>query len=227
MTQQRTLTKPAVLDLSLPFDPARFPSSDSSKTSCRLTVLQVADGTRPAGMEIALGNHVGTHIDAPSHLIPGGAAIDTLPLGLFTGTGVVLGLPRGANEPVTAADLEATHAVEDADDIVFISSGWDVRFGTPEYATHHPYLTEGAAHWLISKHVRLVGMDVQSVDLGHSLRPPGFAYTSLRLLLAAGIPVVHSLANLPGLSGRRCELSAVPIGFTGADGAPTRAFARI
>ncbi|GAA3942855.1 cyclase family protein [Microbacterium soli] len=208
-----------VIDLSLPFDPDVYPSLD-------LTVTHEADGTRPGGMEFRLGNHIGTHLDAPSHLVPGAATIDQLPLELFVGEGVVLDLPRGENEAVTASDLEGTDMVRAGGDIVFVGTGWDARVGQPEYASHHPYLSEDAAHWLVEHEVRMVGMDVQSVDLGHSLRAEGFRYTSLRILLEAGIPVLHSIARLGEVGTRRCMLAAAPIGFLGADGAPARAYAQ-
>ena len=219
MTSNSVRGDTGTVALSMPFDPDLY-------GALKLTVTHAADGTRSGGMLFEFGNHIGTHLDAPSHLVPGAASIDQLPIDQFVGSGAVLHLPRGPNEAVTPDDLERTKMVEEIGDIVFIGTGWDAWFGKPEYASHHPYLSEDAARWLIDRKVRMVGMDVQSVDLGHSLRREGFTYTSLRLLLEAGIPVLHGLANLDKIGNRRCELTAAPICFVGADGAPTRAFAR-
>lgn len=39
--------------------------------------------------ELNLGSHTATHVNAPSHMIPGGATLDDLPLNAFCGRAVV------------------------------------------------------------------------------------------------------------------------------------------
>ncbi|KAF8870881.1 hypothetical protein BD779DRAFT_1578461 [Infundibulicybe gibba] len=39
-----------------------------------------------------MGSHTGTHIDAPSHFIPGGKTIDQIPLSLLIGPALVINL---------------------------------------------------------------------------------------------------------------------------------------
>lgn len=214
-----------LIDLSHPFDPELQP--DPGPTGLRLERLKTVAHDGVNTMYIGLGNHIGTHIDAPLHLIEEGAAVDELPLDTYYGTAAVLDLRREQNEGVTAQDLAGAKPTVEPGDIVVIHSGWGDRLGTPQYASHHPYLTDDAAHWLVRSGVRLVAMDVQSVDLPHSLRPPGFRYTSLRTLLAAGIPVAHSLTNLEPVAGRRVQVFCLPVNFRGADGAPVRIVAQV
>lgn len=214
-----------LIDLSHPFDPDLY--RDRGPSGLRLERLKTVEHDGVNTMHIGLGNHIGTHIDAPLHLIEKGAAVDELPLDTYCGTAAVLELRRERNEGVTAEDLADAEPTVERGDIVVIHSGWGDKAGTPEYASHHPFLTDDAARWLVQAGVCLVAMDVQSVDLPHSLRPPGFRYTSLRTLLAAGIPVAHSLTNLELVGGRRVQFFCLPINFRGADGAPVRVVAKL
>ena len=50
--------------------------------------------------------HSGTHIDAPAHVVEGTAFMDEVPLPHFFGTGVVVSIPKGKWEVITAEDLE-------------------------------------------------------------------------------------------------------------------------
>jgi arylformamidase len=212
-----------VLDLSLPYDP---PLNAGSAQRYSWSEVHTAKDHGVAGCHISLFNHLGTHVDAPLHLVPGGRSVDQYDPQTWIGPAVVVHLPRGENEEVSAPDLrDAVEIV--SGDMVLICTGWDRRRFDPEYASHHPYLSVDAAEYLVERGVRVVGMDVQSVDLGHSLRPEGFRYTSLRALLEAGVPVLHSLANLDQLAGMRVTVSVAPINFAGLDGSPVRAMALI
>ncbi len=44
---------------------------------------------------VSLGTHTGTHVDAPSHLLPDGAPLDGLALDRFVGMGTVVKDPQG------------------------------------------------------------------------------------------------------------------------------------
>jgi arylformamidase len=217
-----------IFDLSQPFDSAHQSGSlGSDPAALRVEALKTVAEDGLNSLKITFGNHQGTHIDAPLHLIEGGTSVDGLPASAYCGSAVVIVVPKRENEGVTVVDLLNADPAIVAGDIVVLCTGWGDRAGTPEYASHHPFLTEEAARWLVNARVRLVGMDVQSVDLPHSLRPPGFRYTSLRTLLSAGIPVLHSLANLEAIAGKRVQIFCAPINFTGADGAPARVVAEV
>ena len=51
--------------------------------------------------------HSTTHVDVPAHVIENTPFLDEIPLHCFFGTGVVVSIPKGKWETVTAADLEA------------------------------------------------------------------------------------------------------------------------
>jgi len=216
-----------LVDLSYPFDPGLFPNQPGKPVNLEIRPINTLECSGVNTLEITLGNHIGTHIDAPLHLIDGGDSIDRLPLETFYGPAVVVDVPKGLNEAIEPGDLESAEPSVGAGDIALICTGWGGRVTEAAYASHHPYLTEAAAAWLVARDVRMVGIDVQSVDLPHSLRPQGFRYTSLRVLLTHGIPVVHSLTRLEEIRGRRVTLICMPIIFRGADGVPVRAVAHV
>ena len=218
----------AIIDLSQPFDAAhQSPSHGNDPAALRVEPLKTVERDGLNSLRITFGNHLGTHVDAPLHLINGGASVDELPVEAYCGSAVVVAIPKQENEGVTVADLVNATPPIAVGDIVVICTGWGKRAGTLEYASHHPFLTDEAARWLVDTRARLVAIDVQSVDLPHSMRPAGFRYTSLRTLLSAGIPVLHSLANVESVSGRRVQLFCAPINFTGADGTPARVVAQV
>jgi kynurenine formamidase len=181
------------------------------------------DGINTMILEVA--DHVGTHIDAPIHIIEGGAGIADLPLERCFGPGVVLDVRRGPDEAVTVEDLAGAEPCIEEGDIVLLDTGWSGYVGTPDYSQHHPYLDEAAAGWLVDRGVSMVGIDASSVDMPHSLRPSGFKHGTLRVLLEAGVPALHGLANLGAVRGQRCTIAAFPIVFAGADAGPARVVA--
>ena len=55
-----------------------------------LQTLQTSDSADFSMMEYKGGTHLGTHVDAPIHFVPGGKTIDQLSLDCFAGDGVVV-----------------------------------------------------------------------------------------------------------------------------------------
>jgi kynurenine formamidase len=214
-----------LVDLSHPFDPDG--PVNKKKNQLEIRTVKTVEGDGVNTREIMFDNHIGTHVDAPLHLIAGGASVDQLPLDVFCGTAIVLDIPCGQNGAIGRAEMENAGQEIRRGDIVVVHTGWGDKIGDSDYASHHPYLTEDGAEWLAEKGVRMVGMDVQSVELPHSLRQKNFRYTSLRILLTHGIPAIHNLTNLEQIKNRRVKIFALPINFRGADGAPARVVAEL
>lgn len=94
------------------------------------------DGFRETRLE--LFSHVGTHMDAPAHMLSSGATLDTLPVSAFMGTAWVLdaGGYEGKIPP------EALDAFPGAD-FLLVSTGWEARWNTREYFGAYPTLSAG------------------------------------------------------------------------------------
>lgn len=184
-------------------------------------------------------HHTSTHINAPIHLVQGAEGVGQLELDHFFGSGIVLSVPKGKWELVTAEDLEALNAEINPGDIVLINTGWHVNYtDSQEYFGHSPGLSKDAAEWLLEKKVKLVGVDTPQVDhpLATSLAPHRNGPTMKRLaneykaetgrealddypdwnpahktLLQAGVPTIENVGgDLNEVSGRRVTIQANP-----------------
>jgi arylformamidase len=176
--------------------------------------------------EIRMVVHVGTHLDAPSHFIPDGPAIDQIPLGRLHGQGVVWPVRRQVGEAIGPDDLGGASPAAQPGDMVLLDTGWSRWFGTAAY-DDHPWLSEAAATWLADRQVGLVGMDLPTPDLPVPRRPAeGFGWPVHKILLSRGVLIAEHLTGLGPLSGRRVEIVIGALNVEGADGAPARILAR-
>lgn len=175
--------------------------------------------------KVAMGAHVGTHLDAARHFFPDGHTIDQYPPEAFVGAGVVLDVPRTGPSAVTAEHLEQAGPAIEPGDLVFIRFGYGERFAEDCYH-EHPYLDLDAADFLVERRVRLVGTDTLTPEIPGAFRCDGFDFPIHRRLLGHGILVAENLgAGLGAVVGRRLTLGVVPLRILEADGAPAVAFA--
>lgn len=170
----------------------------------------------------SLPAHSGTHVDAPAHVLRGGASLADLPLSRFAGPGVVLDVRARPGLPVTEADilphLEWLRAQAPA--FALLRTGDAERWGQPGYFIGGAHLTPEAALLLAGQGLSGIGLDAASADAHGSRQLPAH-----RALLGAGLLLVE---NLRGLE------QPPPAGFTflclpvlGLDGSPVRAAALV
>jgi arylformamidase len=159
---------------------------------------------------VSLGTHVGTHIDAPRHMITGGRALSEYPPGRFIGRGVlVAGFQLAA---VERADVQPG-------DIVLCRTDMSKRYREPVYFEDYPVMSEQVADYLIAKQPSMVGVDTCSVD-----NQDGFPIH--KKLLAADILIIENLTNLAELAEKAFKVYALPLKLE-LDGAPARVVAEL
>ncbi|HEY5529355.1 MAG TPA: cyclase family protein [Thermoleophilia bacterium] len=110
--------------------------------------------------------HVSTHADSPIHVIPNEWSTEQIPLDYYFGTGVVVDVgPKGKWESITDEDLEKATPKIEKGDIVIIHTHMHAKFGDDkDYFARSPGLVPSAAHWLVDKGVKAVGVDQQALD---------------------------------------------------------------
>jgi hypothetical protein len=118
-----------LFDLTMPFSEKTIPVPGHPCPRFEpLTTLE-DDGVRNTAMTISI--HTGTHIDAPSHFIADGAAIDEIPIDRFRRPGVRLDLRTLAEpgEPITLGHLKQAgfDPSESRGAILMLASGWSDR----------------------------------------------------------------------------------------------------
>ncbi len=165
------------------------------------------------GHSISMGTHTGTHIDAPSHMLPDGGNIDLFPLSQFIGRGLYVDATGGFSlATLQAADVRAG-------DIVVFDTGTAARFYEPDYFTRYPVMPLEIAKHLVEKKVAMVGVDTCSLD-----NTPEFP--NHKLLLDAHILAMENLTNLGALAGRDFTVYALPLNLS-LDAAPARVIAEV
>lgn len=171
--------------------------------------------------ELHLGTHTGTHIDAATHFIPGGATIDSYPLERFMLPGVVVPVVgMGGDEAIPWRALSPYVSGLPSGAALVLHTGWDRYWGTERYL-EHPFLAEAAARELVSAGIGLVATDALNVD-----STPREASLVHEILLGADVLIVENLRGLDQLTpGETYTFSFLPLRLKGLDGSPIRAVA--
>ena len=168
---------------------------------------------------LSMGSHAGTHLDAPSHAIPGGRTVDAIPLDCLVGEALVLRAEVAAAQRIRPTDLTIPATLPG---IVCIATGWDAHFGTAE-ALRHPVVTHELAQTLWSRGARVLALDTLSPD--PTAQPEQGMPVHEYWLGRDGVLVenLRGLATIPDA----VELSLLPLRLAGVDGSPIRAVAKI
>ncbi len=183
------------------------------------TMLMQEDGC--SAQRLQLGNHVGTHVDAPSHFVPAGSGVDALPLQSLMGPARLVSLPRKEKELITREDLESVSGLDRSCKRLILRTGWDARFSTPSFYQDFPVLTPEAAEYLADLGLFLLGIDTPSPS---PIEDPGQKIH--KTLLGAGIIIIESLANLGAFPCGEIDVCVLPLPLFSASGAPCRAIGR-
>lgn len=179
---------------------------------------------------IIQGDHVGTHCDAVKHLRgPDAPGPEGIPLEYCYSDGVVLDFrhkPFGAG--ISRADIDEALARIDYTlkerDIVLIQTGASAYNTESRYLTDHCGMTAEATRYLISKGVRLMGIDAVTFD------PPVWAMFERKQFWEAHMVMmdedywhIENLMNLDQLPACNFKLAVFPIKWIGTTAAPVRA----
>ncbi|MCL6564267.1 MAG: cyclase family protein [Firmicutes bacterium] len=192
-------------------------------------VEKVRDRAKGDPLEVRalhLATHIGTHLDAPSHRILGGTAIDAVPLEQTTGPAVVVKVAARPGEGFGPEVLEGLAEPVQPGDIVLFDTGFARYWETPTYHDN-PYLTPELAELLVARGVKMVGIDAITVDMPTHRRPPDFDYPIHQILLGNNVLILENLTNLAPLAGRRVKLYAFPLKIAGGDAGLVRVVAEV
>lgn len=158
--------------------------------------------------------HAGTHADAPYHYNDAGRKIDEVPVDTYLGPARVVDI-RGQTT-ITPA-LLAAHDFTATPRVLFKSDSWA---DPAVFPTTWPLMSADAPAWLAARGVKLIGLDVPSVDHITSKDLPIHHACD-----AAGLVIVENL-DLRAVAPGVYELIALPLRIKGGDGSPLRAVLR-
>ncbi len=204
------------LDVSVLVDPHTTPVYPGNAPPKFSSLLSFDKGDNLTLSAVDMGNHTGTHIDAPLHFIKGGTTVDQIPVSKLTGPAMVIEVSRSATI-VDAAELNR-HEWRGAKKILFKTrSSYDNFFGDKEFHRDFVGIAPDAAQLLADAGVDLVGIDYLSVEQFGAPAP-----LAHRALLGKGVVIVEGL-DLREVSGGNYQLTVLPLRLKGLEAAPARA----
>jgi kynurenine formamidase len=193
--------------------------------------IREVDGYRfsSATFALVMGDHAGTHVDAPVHFDsrPGAKGIDEIPLHNFFTEAVCLDLAHKplqsdiSIEDLCQAERAAGVTIKPKDTVLLHMDFHRRCFGTPNYLTDFPGLTKESAAWLGKKGIAMFG--VEAVSPG---RPGRNNFEVHHVCRDLGFTHIEGLCNLDKLVGKgRFRFIGFPLKIKGGTGSPIRAVA--
>lgn len=167
-----------------------------------------------------LYSHMGTHMDAPAHVIPDGKPLNDFPASHFTGTALVIDCttcPPGSL--IELSHLTAVQEMADAADFLLFHTGWSRYWKEEAYTGNYPCLSREVIQYALASHKKGIGLDTLGID------PVDDAdlVRHHQLLGAGTCVIIENLTNLEKAGSRLFTFCALPLKFANADGAPVRA----
>jgi arylformamidase len=185
----------------------------------RLT-RKMAEGQSVNLGAIGMSVHNGTHADARFHFDTNGESIEKAPLEIYLGRAAVIDLTEAFSQSkekhlITVEDLQP-HSEEIAESLrLLVKTGrWS---DSTVFPNQIPVIAADVPSWLQKNGVKLLGLDLPSVDEIDSK-----SLLNHHALAGAGIAIVESL-NLSGVAPGIYNFAALPLKIAGGDGAPVRA----
>lgn len=253
-----------IVDLSVPISemhpsswPAHMPFQHKTYNwywSEKSSTHELTDYQGPYATKwLAIDEHTGTHIDAPTHFIPpvssgldyankwGDVSVDQLPLEQLVGQACVIDAPEAKDvgpgesplfQPEHIEDWEQRHRTLAEGDVVLFRSGWDSRYveGPENRRYAYSVFVQGAeAGWPAPSEAAmelLVSRGVRLVGTDGPTMGPAQGGRDVHLIgLGAGTCFIECMANLGELPATGALLVFLPLKIVNGTGAPGRAIA--
>jgi arylformamidase len=180
-------------------------------------VASVENGDGANVAILTIGSHTGTHMDAPRHFFTNGAGLDTMPLDAVVGPARII--ESRDPESIKAAELQAL-GIRAGDRLLFKTRNSSARWDAQEFTKNYVSISPDAAHFLVERRVRCVGIDYLSVGgIGEDGKE------THETLLGAGIWIIEGL-DLSHVAAGEVDLVCLPLRILESDGAPARAIVR-
>ncbi len=170
--------------------------------------------------KIEMVGNTGTYLDTPYHRFENGKDLSQILIEQTTHLeGIVIHVPFNKSISINASFFQNLDLENKA---VLVHTGWDIYYGQEKYYSNNPFLTEDAAEFLVSKKVKLVGIDSHNIDDTSGKTRP--VHTTL---LKNEILIVEHLCNLSSIPHQKFYFTATPPKVKGFGTFPVRAFAEI
>ena len=237
-----------VVDLTTPLEPATpvidLPPMFAPSPGLSVTEISRYNDAGPAWYWniLHLGEHTGTHFDAPIHWVTGKElpdnTTDTIPPRKFIGPACVIDVAADVAQnpdflltPERVQEWEATHGRIPAGAWVLLRTGWSARTSRAEFlnagadGAHSPGFAKACSEFLArERDVLGVGVETVGTDAGQAgtFYPPFPNHSTMH---GAGKFGITSLINLDQLPPTGAVVIAAPLKIVGGSGSPLRVIA--
>ena len=212
MTPVHGISDSALIDISVVVNEATPEWPGDTPWSCRWT-WDIARGDSVNVSCMTGSPHVGTHADAPFHVDSSWPTADALPLESFAGPAPVVDV-TGLEGPLSLASLGLPDAGV-AGGRLLLRTGHCIAAGS--FPKSWPWIADDTIGLLLSRGLRLLGVDAPSVD-GRDSK----TLSVHRALFQGGASVLENL-DLRHVAPGEYQLTAFPLKIAGLDAAPVRA----
>jgi kynurenine formamidase len=238
----------AIVDLTQPLGPDTpvigLPPIFGASPGVTIDVISKYDDRGPAWYwnTLSLGEHTGTHFDAPVHWVTGkdlpDNRCDTIPVTRFVGPACVIDVEQETKSnpdflvtPGRIAQWESQHGRIPPSSWVLLRTGWSRRTGSAAFLNvgadgpHSPGFDARASRLLaIERDVLGVGVETVGTDAGQAatFEPP---FPNHTIMHGAGKFGLASLCNLDRLPPTGAVVIAAPLKIVNGSGSPLRVLA--
>jgi kynurenine formamidase len=238
----------AIVDLTQPLGSDTpvigLPPIFGASPGVTIDVISKYDDKGPAWYwnTIRMGEHTGTHFDAPVHWITGrdlnDNACDTIPAKRFVGPACVIDVERDVEQnadflvtPERIAEWESQHGRIPAGSWALLRTGWSRRKGAAAFlnvaadGSHSPGFDANASRLLaLERDVLGVGVETVGTDAGQAATfdPP---FPNHTIMHGSGKFGLASLCNLDRLPPKGAVVIAAPLKIVNGSGSPLRVLA--
>jgi kynurenine formamidase len=238
-----------VIDLTQPLGPDTpvigLPPIFGSSPGFSTKVISQYDEKGPGWYwsTITLGEHTGTHFDAPIHWVTGkdlpDNATDTIPVRRLVGPACVIDVSKDVEHdadflltPARIQHWENEHGRIPRNSWVLLRTGWSKRNNPKDFLNvgqdgpHTPGFMASASRELVHRDVLGVGVETVGTDAGQAgtFDPP---FPNHNLMHGAGKFGLASLCNLDLLPPVGAIVIALPLKIVKGSGSPARVIALV
>lgn len=205
--------RPRLIDITHPLSNATAPWPGDTQFQFSF-VCRLRDGASCNVGKFTSGIHSGTHLDAPYHYNESGPTIDQVDLDLLIGPARVF---LAQNRPVITRDVFNGLDALATPRVLVRTNHCDNK---TQFPATIPTLADDVPAWLGAQGVKLIGLDLPSVD---QITDPSMRIH--HLLDAANILILENL-DLRAADPGSYDLIVLPLKIAGAEGSPVRAVLR-
>ncbi|WAP50993.1 cyclase family protein [Arthrobacter sp. ATA002] len=238
-----------ILDLTTPLSRdtpiLNLPEPFANTVGLSLSAVSRFDDAGPAWAwnDVTVGEHAGTHLDAPVHWISGrdGKSVDQIEPARLIGPAVVIDKtaevaqnPDFLLEPADFEQWEEDNGPFPDNCWIIFRTGWSARgsnaagfINADDGGSHTPGVSPAGARWIAANNsISGFGVETVGIDAGQAASfDPMFPVHSF--LLGADKYGITSLRNVDKLPTTGSTLIVAPLPIVGGTGSPARVFALV